>query len=274
MSHLLSGLDDISVQINGSVCTVRFDRPEVLNAFRSRTRAELQATLTTVATEPSIRVVVFTGSGRAFSAGQDLRELSHQFDRENSVRTPTDGELERHIEGLQDLTRAVLALPQVTIAALNGVAVGLGAELALACDLRVAAHSATIGFPEAKRAMFQTNGVMWLLPRIVGLARATELVLTGRLLTAIRAEQISLVHAACPDNDLSETVAALALEVVASAPLSLRLAKDLLHKSWQLDLETVMQMETAGMRACLRSQDLREGVDAFMQGREPKYEGR
>lgn len=263
-------LADLSVHRHGPVVTVRLARPDVLNAFRARTRAELASVLRALRADEQARVVVLTGEGRAFSAGQDLRELGGLLREEDA----SDDRLREGIEELQELTRALLSLPQVTVAALNGVAVGLGAELALACDLRIAAHSATIGFPEARRAMFQTNGVMWLLPRIVGLARAGHLVLTGRLIEAAEAERIGLVHRACPDAELAPAVEALAADLAANAPGSLRLAKRLLRDTWGLDLTEVMARETDGMLACLRSRDLREGTLAFLEGRTPHYEGR
>ncbi|WP_084464139.1 enoyl-CoA hydratase/isomerase family protein [Microtetraspora fusca] len=263
-------LADLSVRGHGPVVTVQVSRPDVLNAFRAQTRAELASVLDAVRTDDHVRVVVLTGAGRAFSAGQDLRELGGRLQNEEA----SDDQLRQGIEELQDLTRALLALPQVTIAALNGVAVGLGAELALACDLRVAAESAAIGFPEARRAMFQTNGVMWLLPRIVGLSRANDLVLTGRLVQAAEAGRIGLVQGVCPDADLASTVEALAADIAANAPGSLRLAKHLLRDTWGLDLAQVMTRETEGMLACLRSRDLREGTLAFLDGRTPHYEGR
>ncbi|MEU7004724.1 enoyl-CoA hydratase-related protein [Nonomuraea sp. NPDC046570] len=262
------GPRDIAVTRSSNVVTIRFDRPKVLNAFRASTRAQLAGTLADLLEDRDARVVILTGSGRAFSAGQDLNELEARLDAEE------EEDAGRGLEELQELTRALLALPQVTIAALNGVAVGLGAELALACDLRLAASSASIGFPEARRAMFQTNGVMWLLPRIVGHARASELVLTGRIASAIDAERIGLVHAVHADSELDSAAAAVAAEITANAPASLALAKALLRDTWGLGLEAVMKRESEGMLACLGSQDLREGNQAFLEKRAPVYYGR
>ncbi|HEX9889088.1 MAG TPA: enoyl-CoA hydratase-related protein [Nitriliruptorales bacterium] len=260
---------DVRLEIDGGVAVVTLDRPEVLNAVRARTLDELFSILDRVEADPDIRALVITGAGRAFSAGQDLDELGEALLGEVD---PDAGRAS--LARLQELTRRLVALDVPTLAALNGIAVGLGAELALACDVRLACASASIGFVEVQRALFETNGVMYLLPRIVGLGRAAELLLTGDRIDADEAGRIGLVNHVVPDDELLDRALVLARRWARNAPLSIRLVKQVLRRTWESDLEGVMKLEVDGMLDCLGTEDLREGVAAFHEGREPRFRGR
>lgn len=260
---------DVRLEIEGGVAVATLDRPDVLNAVRHRTLDELFAILDQVAADREIRALIVTGSGRAFSAGQDLDELG------DALLGAVDHEAGRaSLDRLQELTRRVVALDAPTLAAVNGVAVGLGAELALACDVRIAAASASIGFVEVQRALFETNGVMYLLPRVVGLGRAAELLLTGDRIDAHEASRIGLVNRVVPDGDLLEVARTIASRWARNAPVSMQLVKQVLRRSWDTDLEGAMKLEVEGMLRCFETEDLREGVAAFHEGREPRYRGR
>ncbi len=261
---------DISFEVRGHVALITLDRPEALNAVRSLTLAELGEAVDMVALDPDVRCLVITGAGRAFCAGQDLEELDGDL-VEMGVDSSLD-DVRARLAPYQTLTRRLMELPIPTIAAINGIAVGLGTELAVACDLRVAHSTVRLGFVEATRALFQTNGVLWLLPRLVGHGRAVHLLLTGQLIDAAEAHRIGLVSEVT-DGDALEVALGLAERVASNAPISVRKAREAMRVTWDLDLDAVMELEIQGMAACLASADLREGTTAFIERRSPNYRG-
>jgi enoyl-CoA hydratase/carnithine racemase len=260
---------DITYEMHDGVALITFNRPASLNAFRAATLADMRLALERAQADVEVRVLVLTGSGRAFSSGQDLGELGELLgDREHALR---DGA--RRIDEVQDLTRRLLAFDKPIVAAINGVAVGLGAELALACDLRVASTEASIGFVEATRGLFQTNGVMYLLPRLVGYGRAMHLLLTGELLSGTEAERVGLVGRVVEPGELLPESMKLAEEVARNAPISVRLVKEVLSRTYDVDLDEMMQLEVEGMLTCLGSEDLHVGIESFLNKRKPSYRG-
>lgn len=264
---MLTTYEDLVVERHGNVLWVWFNRPDRLNAVRRKSLDELLELLESSASDPEVRVVVFTGRGRAFTAGQDLDELNQLLN--------ADGlHAREQVRSLQSLTRLILEHPKVTIASLNGVAVGFGAELALNCDIRIASTAARIGFPEATRGLFQTNGVTWLLPRVVGHGVAARLLLTGELLDGAEAYRLGLATDLAEPDQLDSRTRELALTIAQNAPVSLRLIKDSFQRVWREDLDAALENEVAGMSACLDTSDLREGTRAFLEKRAPIYEGK
>lgn len=260
---------DLVYEVRGGVAVVTFDRPDTLNAFRTSTHQQLSAALARAESDDSVRVVIMTGNGRAFSSGQDLDELKEILSHPDDLL----GRAVERVEMLQDLTRQLLAIPKPTIAAINGVAVGLGAELALACDLRIASTTASVGFVEATRGLFQTNGVMYLLPRLVGYGRAMELLLTGRIVPADEADRIGLVGRVVAPDQLMATAIETAQQLERNAPISVRLVKEVLAQTYDLDLPAMLELEVKGMVETLKSADLRDGVDSFIDKRPPTFRG-
>lgn len=248
--------------LHDGIATIRFHRPATLNALRAEDIVRVGDLLRRIAGDESIRVVVLTGTGRAFTSGEDLNELSAHLNGNGDLPHH-----EAHLERFQDLTRLLLGLPQPTIAALNGVAVGVGAELSLACDIRIAAESARFGFPEVTRGLLGTNGVFSLLPRVAGSGPATYLLLSGEIIPAERAAAFGIVTSVVPDDEFAGAVAALAQRLAGNAPLSMRLTKRLLVDEPLLDLEGVLARETEGMTECLFAPDIREGTVAFLEDR-------
>jgi enoyl-CoA hydratase/carnithine racemase len=261
-------MTDLLVEIADGVAVVTFDRPEVLNACTRSTIEELLAALERVRDDEGAGALVITGRGRGFCAGEDLRELGDLLADPAAVGAA----MEPHLAMFQEVTRRLVALPKPTIAAVNGVAVGFGAELAVACDIRLAAEEATIGFVEVKRALFETNGVTYLLPRLVGRGHAIELLLGGERVTAVEALRIGLVNHVFPGSRLMEEAVARAHALARNAPIPVRLLKELLGR--EMDLETAMTLELEALRRCLASDDLREGVRSFLERRPPVYRGR
>lgn len=260
--------DRVRSTLDDGVLTITLDCPDRLNAVTSGTLVRLLELLD-LANGDDVRVVVVTGAGRAFSAGQDLQELDDDLNG-----PPDETKHHRQLAAYQAITDRVMASSKPFIAAVNGVAVGFGAELALACDVRIASDTARIGFVEATRGLFQTNGVMWLLPRVVGHGNAARMLLTGEILGADACLRSGLVSSVHPAAELPDAVAALARRIRDNAPTSVRLVKEVLGVSWTESREQVMQREVDGMLAVLRTEDLLEGTRAFLEGRSPAYTGR
>ncbi len=183
-------------------------------------------------------------------------------------------DLRKSLEDYHDLTRLLLDHPTPVICAVNGVATGIGAEMQLAADIRIASTEASIGFPESQRAMFETNAVTWLLPRLVGHGHAQHLLLTGEIIRAERAAQIGLFTEMVEPAQLAARANAIARRLADNAPLTVRGLKKMLRRTWESDMTTMMEHETLYNIACLRSRDLQEGVAAFIEKRKPKYVGR
>ena len=253
----------------GPIALATLARPEALNAFRRATIAELLGILAEARADDSIRVLVITGVGRAFSAGADLKEMAALFAGPDAVKAARELVL-----SYQEVTRQMVSLPKPIIAAVNGVAVGVGCELAVASDIRLAAETATFSLAEVRRGLFETNGVTYFLPRLIGASRAAEWMLTGRAVPAQEAREAGLVAVIYPPDHLLDAALALADELAANAPISTGLVKRVLARSADLDLESVMALEVDGMLEVAGSQDLQEGLRAFAENRPPRYSGR
>jgi len=249
----------------GLVGVITLNRPAVLNAFDHAMVTALGERLD-AAHEGGMRAVVLTGAGRAFSSGHDLHEKAMTGD------TPMH-EVHGYLWEIQHLTTRILELPAVVIVALNGAAVGMAAELCVAADLRLASDEAWLLFSEVRLALFNTNGVTWLLPRAVGHARASEWLLTGRRIPATELAAAGLVSRVVPGPDLLPAAMELAREIAASAPRSIRLVKRLLHRGWDGDLRASLLEEIDGVVETSQSPDLVEGMQAFEEKRVPRYTG-
>jgi enoyl-CoA hydratase/carnithine racemase len=262
-------MSDILYETQDQIAILTFNRPEVLNVMRRTMFAQMLALLDEVARNGAIRVLVITGAGRVFSAGIDLEEVSGLFDGSLTL-----AQAHAELDEMQELTRRMVSLPKPILSAINGVAIGAGAEVALASDIRLASQTASFEFAEVKRGLFETNGVMHRLPRLVGMGRAAQVMLTGERISAQAALEMGLVTRVLPSGTLMHTALEMAKGLAANAPISLRLVKQVLHQSYDLDLEAVMRLETAATLECLASEDLREGVQAFLEKRTPVYKGK
>jgi enoyl-CoA hydratase/carnithine racemase len=262
-------LTDIQYEKKNGIAIATFNRPAVLNAFRQATLREFKSILDDVQADDTIRVVIITGNGRAFSAGIDLKEMANSSSDVRTLKQEYD-----ELHAIQDVTRRMVHLPKIIIAAVNGIAVGIGVETALASDIRLAADKATFAFAEVKRALFETNGVMYILPRLVGLGRALQMLLTGEIVSALDALNAGLVTRVVAQEQLMEYAIDMAQTIAANAPLSVRLVKQTMQKTYDLDLEAMMQLEVDCMMQCSRSEDLIEGFNAFLEKRPPVYKGK
>ncbi|MFH2040224.1 MAG: enoyl-CoA hydratase/isomerase family protein [Chloroflexota bacterium] len=262
-------MNELLFHTQDHIAIITFNRPAVLNVFRRTMFEKLLELLDEVARNNSIRVVLLTGAGRAFSAGIDLDEISHLLTGKLTME-----HAHAELSEMQELSRRMVNLPKPIVSAINGLAIGAGAEVAIASDIRIASENATFAFAEVRRGLLETNGVMHRLPRMIGMGRAAQLMLTGEIISARSAQEMGLVARVVPPEMLISEAMDMAHTLAANSPISTRLIKEILQHSYDLDLEAVMQLETKGTLECLTSEDLQEGVQAFMEKREPNFKGK
>lgn len=246
------------------VATVILDRPEARNALNGTLRAELAAVLEAIA-ESSVRVVVLTGSpeSEAFVAGADVRELRD--------RGPLE---QRHASERPRVYERVAELPQPVIARVNGWALGGGCELALAADVRIAHREATLGQPEITLGLIPGGGATQRLPRLVGPGQAMRLILTGELVDAEEAAEIGLVDEVHDAETFDERVDELASRMASHSPVALELAKEAVRAAGRMDLEDGIDYEAELFAALFGHDDVKEGIDAHLEDREPEWHDR
>jgi len=249
----------------GYVAKVTLHRPEAMNAFNYNMLSELGQVIESIRVNPDIRVVIFTGSGdRAFSVGADLKER----------RLLTDSQVKRNIYKIGEVFTMVENLPQPTIAVLNGYAFGGGMELALACDFRFAADSAVLGLTETGLAIIPGAGGTQRLPRLIGEAKAMELILTARRLKADDALLCGMLTGVVPANILQETVDRFIDELLANGPIALQQAKFAIKHGMNTDLQTGLAIERKAYEITIPTEDRLEALAAFAEKRKPSFKGK
>ncbi|HET6173510.1 MAG TPA: enoyl-CoA hydratase-related protein [Gaiellales bacterium] len=251
------------VERDGGVATITLDRPESLNAQTRDSRKALLRELRGLSDDAGVRCVVLTGAGRAFCAGQDLREPDALADVDVMIR-------ESYIPVMQ----ALVGMPKPVIAALNGAAAGAGLSIALACDLRYLAEDAVLMLAFSNIGLVPDCGGSWLLPRTVGYARAFELAATGRRVGAAEALELGLVQRVLPRDEVLPAAQELAAELAARPTLALGWTKRLLRAAEQSSLADAMELEAQLQASAVSSSDHAEGIAAFLEKRAPRFEGR
>ncbi len=251
----------------GPVATIALSRADKLNALNGAMHAELRTALDTVETDEAIRILVLTGEGRAFSSGQDLTE---DLPRDAQGRVDLGPPLERDYN---PLVLRLVNFPKVTIAALNGPAVGASMNIALACDVVLAARSAYLQEAFARIALIPDAGGTWILPRLVGPKRALALMLTGDPVPAVDAERLGIVYRVFDDETFHGDVLAFANDLAAGPRLAFRLMKKAVAESLSNDLSAQLALEAALQHEAGFSGDFAEGVRAFREKRPPRFEG-
>ncbi|MFJ1974411.1 enoyl-CoA hydratase/isomerase family protein [Streptomyces sp. NPDC087903] len=250
------------------VSRITLNRPEALNALTPDLRERLVLLLSQASADPDVRAVVLTGSGRGFCAGADLRGAS-------GVGEGAPGDVARTIRlGAQRLIAAVLDCEKPVVAAVNGTAAGLGAHLAFACDLVLAAESARFIEVFVRRGLVPDGGGAYLLPRLIGPQRAKELMFFGDALTASDAERLGLVNRVLADGELDKTARAWAERLAAGPTRALALTKQLVNASLDTDRTAAFAAEAAAQEINMTTADAREGVASFVERRSPEYRGR
>lgn len=256
--------DGLRVEVDGAVATLTLDRPEALNALTVPLKVALLGALDSIAADRTVRVVILTGAGRAFCAGQDLAE------RESPDATPLDVELR---ERYNPIIRTLRSMGQPVIAAVNGVAAGAGASLAFACDLRIAASEARFVLAFGRIGLVPDSGATWFLPRLIGASRAAELALIGDPVSAEDALRIGLVHRVVPEDQLLTEARSMADRLAAAAPLALAMTKAALGRSWSIDLDAALDEEARLQGLAGATADHAEGLAAFLEKRPPRFTG-
>ena len=248
----------------GAIARITLNRPDRLNSFTARMHEELRDALANLG---EARVVVLTGAGRGFCAGQDLNDRAvapgEKVDLGDTVT-----------QCWNPLVRTLTSMPQPVIARVNGVAAGAGANVALASDIVVAAKSAKFIQSFSAIGLIPDSGGTWILPRLVGQARALGLALTGQPLAADKAEEWGLIWKAVEDDALDSEVDAIAQKLAALPPLGLAAIKDMIRTSWQYSLDEELERQAGAMRRLGFTEDYREGVAAFLEKRKATFTGR
>ncbi len=255
--------------VKDAVATLTLNRPERLNALGDTLRDDLHAAVLRATTDPQVRVIVLTGAGRGFCSGGDVKAMNE------AKEARTERPVLDKVAPLRD--RVLLAMrdaPQPIIAAVNGAAAGAGMNLALACDIRLAATTARFGETFVKRGLHPDWGGTYFLPRVVGLAKACEMIFTGEMIDAAEAARLGIVSAVYPPEELLPATHTLAAKIAAGPPLAIRLAKRALYHSQDVDLRAALEFETFAQNVCYESEDAREGIRAFVEKRAPRFEGR
>ncbi|MDP2483174.1 MAG: enoyl-CoA hydratase [Candidatus Palauibacterales bacterium] len=255
----------VLIDVTDSVGTVTLNRPDRLNAFFGSMRDEIAEALEELAGRPDVRVVVVTGRGRAFCAGADVSYMADLLER------GAYDEANLLVTAGRRVIRSILEMPKPVIAALNGPAAGGGANLALACDLRIASDRALIGQTFNRIGLAPDWGGSWLVPRLVGRGRAAELFFLGEMVDAAEAERIGLVNRVVPHADLEDAVREVAGRLAAKPALALSLAKEALRRSLSASLDEMLDFEVRAQDAAFRSSDALEGTRAFVEKREPRF---
>jgi enoyl-CoA hydratase/carnithine racemase len=254
----------VRLEVSDGVATVTLERPEALNAISTGLAVALAAAVEPLATDPAVRAVVLAGAGdRAFSVGADLKERAGLDDHGWFVQR----------EAFRRGFAAVRRCPLPTVAAVSGYALGGGAELALSCDLVVAADDATFGLPEVRLGLVPAGGGTQLLVRRVGRSAAKDLVLTGRRVDAVEALRLGLADRVVPRAELPAAARGLAAEIAGNAPTAVRLAKWAIDLGADLAQEAAMEVEDQAWRRAVLSDDRREGIAAWVEGRDPRWPG-
>jgi len=255
--------EDVLLEISDRVAKVTLNRPDRLNTMAIDTVDSLCDALAEAGASDA-RVVVLAGNGRVFCAGADQAEM---FER-------SAGEWERIVRRYLDPVRALISMPQPVVAALHGDAVGGGFGLALACDIRVAADGIRLGSPFVPIGLAGCDmAAGWFLPRYLGPGKATELMMTGRLLKAAEALDLGLVTAVAPRDDFDATVSGWVERLAAGPPLAQAWTKRAIHRSLNSDMEAEFEFEILAQVQCLQTADHREGIAAFREKRRPEYRG-
>jgi len=253
------------------VATITLNRPERMNTISGPMLRQLTERLLQADADRDVRVVVLTGTGRAFCAGLDLTEVTRPSSSAGGITSGASNAVDLDLRNTPPTVLFELGKP--TICALNGSAAGYGMDTALGCDIRIMAQSAKMAAAFTKRGIVPESGGTWFLPRLIGWSKAAELIFTGRTLTADQFLEMGLVSSVVPDADLAGAARALALEIAANAPLAVQASKKMMRMGLGEGFNDHVHHVFLQLLPLMRSKDAAEGMRAFMEKRPAKFEG-
>ncbi|RFU62135.1 enoyl-CoA hydratase-related protein [Peribacillus glennii] len=258
-------MPSILYEVRGEIAHVTLNGGEALNLLNTAVIQRLLKVVNDISDNPQVRVVIISGAGnRAFCAGADVKEAAYQ--------SPT--EIVRFKNMLGELCYGIEALPQPTIAAINGFAFGAGLELALACDLRIAVDQTLLGLPETKLGLIPGAGGTQRLPRLIGESKAMELILTAKRITSLEAYQYGLVSKVVSNNKLEEEAIDIANEILGNAPTAVCQAKFAVKNGLKTDLESGLKLEKIALLKTVNTHDREIGLQAFLEKKRPRFTGK
>jgi enoyl-CoA hydratase/carnithine racemase len=263
---------DIVVEVQDFLATVTLNRPQKLNAYTSLMGEELTHAYETLGKRDDVRVIIMTGAGRGFCSGADI---SAEFQKNIEERAQgASSSSSRIVHPHSGLHYALYHCPKPTIAAINGPAVGIGLTLTLLQDIRIMSAEASVGVIFARMGLMPELGSTFMLPRLIGLAKALELTYTARILGAAEALEIGLVNRVVPAEGLMAAVREMASQIAALPPLALAVSKRALYQGAENDFDAAVQTETFGLDYLFKTSDHKEAVAAFLEKRPAKFQGR
>lgn len=263
---------DATLERNGAIATITLNRPEKLNAFTPKMEDDIRAALDEAREDDSVRCVVITGAGRAFSSGADVNAWDARL-REGGEE-PTVLDSLRTNEARHGMPLRIYEMNKPVIAAVKGAAVGMGMDMALAADMRIAGESARFGMLYIRRGLVPDEGGAWFLPRLVGQAKAYELIMTGDFVYGPEAAEIGLANRCVPDEKLMDATYELAEKIASGPPIAMEFAKRAIRDGESLTLRAHFDAIGYYMSVLNKSEDVAEGMRAFVERRDPVFRGR
>jgi len=256
-------------EVKDGIATLTLNRPDRLNALGGSLRDDLHDAVTRSAADPDVRVMVITGAGKGFCSGGDVKAMGEA--KAGQRERPL---IEKIAPGRDRTLLAMREAPQPIIAAVNGAAAGAGMNLALGCDIRIASTAARFTQAFVKRGLHPDWGGTYFLPRLVGTAKACEMIFTGDVIDAAEAERLGIVSRVVAPEELMPTAYELARRIATGPPVAIRLAKRSIYANSELDLRAALQVETMAQNICFETDDATEGIRAFGEKRAPVFKGR
>jgi enoyl-CoA hydratase/carnithine racemase len=256
-------------EVKEGVATLTLNRPERLNALGDTLRDDLQDAVTRASDDPEVRVMIVTGAGKGFCSGGDVKAMSER--KESGSGRPL---MEKVAPGRDRTVQALRDAPKPVIAAVNGAAAGAGMNLALCCDMRLASTAAKFSQAFVRRGLHPDWGGTYFLSRVVGTAKACELIFTGEIIDAQEALRLGIVSAVHPPEELLPAAYALARKIADGPPIAIRLAKRSIYHNLDCDLRQALEFETFAQNICFDTEDAAEGIKAFVEKRAPSFRGK